>query len=249
MSVLQHFKGYEALLSRLQDAIVLMEKRNNVIITPFFSPDQLMIAKSYLGKQYQYEIFGGYEGCERAKIAILPFPQDIEFKITILYAKLSSRYSKIAHPDVLGAFMNLGLEREKCGDIILDDDYIYLIVDSDIASYVMNFLTKIRHTSISFQIYDGELKHQLNLVEKTYIVSSLRLDVLVSAFSHLSRAKAQQLIKSGLVKVNHLVLEDCSYLCYNNSVISIRGHGRFLFQDVTKKTKKDNFVITAAKYE
>jgi RNA-binding protein YlmH len=91
LSVLQHFKGYEALLSRLQDAIVLMEKRNNVIITPFFSPDQLMIAKSYLGKQYQYEIFGGYEGCERAKIAILPFPQDIAFKITILYAKLSSR--------------------------------------------------------------------------------------------------------------------------------------------------------------
>ena len=80
-------------------------------------------------------------------------------------------------------------------------------------------------------------------------MSSLRLDVLVSAFSHLSRAKAQQLIKNGLVKVNHLVLEDCSYLCYNNSVISIRGHGRFLFQDVTKKTKKDNFVITAAKYE
>ena len=249
MSITQHFRGYEALLSRLQDAIVLMEKRDNVIVTPFFSPDQLMIAQSFLGKQYLYEINGGYEGCERARLAIMPYSQEVDFGITILYAKMPAKYGKLTHPDVLGAYMSLGLEREKCGDILVDDRYIYLIVDTDIASYVINFLTKIRHTSVSFQVYDGTLEHQQNLVEHTYIVSSLRLDVLVSAFSHLSRAKAQQLIKNGLVKVNHLVLEDCAHLCYNNSVISIRGHGRFLFQDVTKKTKKDNFVITASKYE
>lgn len=249
MSILQHYKGYESFLSRLQDAILLMEKRDRVILTPFFSPDQMMIAKSYLGKQYLYEINGGYEGCERARLAFVPYPQEIDFEITILYAKMPAKYGKFSHPDVLGAYMNLGLEREKCGDIIVNEDFVYIIVASDIASYVIQFLTKIRHTSIQFQIYDGILKHQQNLIEKTYIVSSLRLDVLVSAFAHLSRGKAQQLIKNGLVKVNHLILEDCSHLCYNNSVISIRGHGRFLFLDVTNKTKKDNFVITAAKYE
>lgn len=249
MSILQHYKGYESLLSRLQDMIALVEKRDSVVLTPFFSPDQIMIAQSYFGKQYQYEIFGGYENCERAKIALLPYSQDVDFAITILYAKVPTKYGRINHPDVLGAFMNLGLEREKCGDIIVDEDEIYLIVDTDISSYVMQFLTKIKRTSVRFLPYEGILEKQTKMIEKTYIVTSLRLDVLVSAFAHIARSKAQQLVKNGLVKVNHLVLEDCSHLCYNNSVISIRGHGRFLFQDVTKKTKKDYFVITVAKYE
>ena len=208
-----------------------------------------MIAQSYLGKKYLYQINGGYEGSERARLALLPYEMDVDFEITILRAKIPAKYAKLSHPDVLGAFMNVGIEREKCGDIIVEENYIYIIVASDIASYVTQCLTKIRHTSVQFQEYEGTLNYQQNLVERTCIVSSLRLDVLVSAFAHLSRGKAQQLIKNGLVKVNHLVLEDCSHLCYNNSVISIRGHGRFLFQDVTNKTKKDNFVITVAKYE
>ena len=41
--------------------------------------------------------------------------------------------------------------------------------------------------------------------------------------------KAQDFIRAGYVKVNHIVLDESSYLCNNNSVISIRGHGRFHF--------------------
>lgn len=249
MSYLQHYRGYEALISRLQDAVELMEKRGSVILTPFFSPDQIAVAKTFLGKQVHYEISGGYDGCERARMALIPYEEPIDFQITVLYAEYSPKFGSIAHPDVLGALMNLGLEREKCGDILVEENRIYLIVDSAIASYVMNFLNKIKRTSVRFQEYDGEIEKHEQLNYHTYIVSSLRLDVLVSAFAHIARGKAQQLIKNGLVKVNHIVLEDCAFLCYNNSVISIRGHGRFLFQDVTKKTKKDNFVITAGKYQ
>ena len=53
--------------------------------------------------------------------------------------------------------------------------------------------------------------------------------------------KAQDFIRAGYVKVNHIVLDESSYLCNNNSVISIRGHGRFHFKEVIKRTKKDHF--------
>lgn len=88
-------------------------------------------------------------------------------------------------------------------------------------------------------VYEGEVTYEPKIRYEHKIVSSLRLDVLVSSFANISRKKAQELIRAGLVKVNHVILEETSYLCNNNSAISIRGHGRFYFNEIVKTTKKD----------
>ena len=72
---------------------------------------------------------------------------------------------------------------------------------------------------------------------------------MVSTLGHMSRSKATDLIKAGLVKVNHTVNQQASTTVSAGSVISIRKAGRFKFLEVSNKTKKDHLVIEVAKYE
>ena len=225
------------------------ERKKRRILTPFFSPDQISICEQILGKQVYYKIDGGYDGAERCRIAILPYEEDADMKITCLKATYSSQFATLSHRDLLGALLNLGLERETLGDLLVKDNAIYIFGDSEIEHYIVCNLTKIKRCSVHFQPYYEKIEYTQNIIYKNLIVSSLRLDVLVSALVNVSRKKAQDFIRAGYVKVNHIVLDESSYLCNNNSVISIRGHGRFHFKEVIKRTKKDHLVIETGKYQ
>ena len=245
----EHYRGNEAFVKRIYDLIELVERRKRTIITPFFSPDQSALIERIIGKQLYYVKDGGYEGAERVRFAICPYEEDTNVNIIALKATYSSSFAKIEHRDVLGALLNLGLEREKFGDILVKEDEVIIFVDQDIENYIVCNLVKIKRASVHFKPYEGEVVYTPKIVYEHKIVSSLRLDVVVAALANLSRKNAQLYIKSGFVKVNHVVLEDCSSLCDNNYVISIRRHGRFHFLEVEKKTKKEHYVISVGKYE
>ena len=51
----------------------------------------------------------------RCRIAILPYEEDADMKITCLKATYSSQFATLSHRDLLGALLNLGLERETLG--------------------------------------------------------------------------------------------------------------------------------------
>ena len=57
-------------------------------------------------------------------------------------------------------------------------------------------------------------------------VSSMRLDAVASAGFSLGRAEAQELIRRGLVKLNHLIDERTDARVRAGDLISIRGYGR-----------------------
>ncbi|EEB36447.1 S4 domain protein [Anaerococcus hydrogenalis DSM 7454] len=77
----------------------------------------------------------------------------------------------------------------------------------------------------------------------------MRLDNLVSEFVNLSRSKAQTLIKRRLIKVNYQIIDNPSKIVEENSLISIRREGRFIFDKVIGKSKKDNYHIEYRKYK
>ena len=80
------------------------------------------------------------------------------------------------------------------------------------------------------------------------MVSSLRLDVLISAVYKLSRSEASKLFTTGKVFVNSKITENTSYQTKENDIISVRGFGRFVFIAQLRKTKKDRFVTEIKKY-
>ena len=133
--------------------------------------------------------------------------------------------------------------------MIVQKDEIIIFIDKEIENYIVCNLTKIKRSSVHFSPYEGEIVYTPKIQYQQKIVSSIRMDAIVAMLSNVSRQKAQNLIKAGFVKLNHVVLEESSKICNNNSVISIRGYGRFSFVEVVKKTKKDHYVVLIGKYQ
>lgn len=248
-NVVEHFRGNEAFVRRIYDLMDQVERRQRIIVTPFFTPLETQICEQLLPKTFPYVKDGGYDGAQRCRFALLPYPCDADTSIVALKATYHTQYAKIDHRDVLGAVMNLGIERETIGDIIVNDGYIYLYVDKELESFIVSMLTRIKRCHVQFSVCEEEISHCVEISTKQVIVASLRLDVVIASMIHVSRSKAQALIQSKLVKVQHVVLEDTSHLCNNNSVISIRGYGQFQFFEVLKMTKKNHFVILIGTYQ
>lgn len=243
---LVHFKGNETLALRFDDQIESHLKTNRTILTPFLDETQQEILKKVAGNRVQVTFFGGFENAEKKRACISDYESD--FEIVQLCAKLS-KYDKVSHSDCMGALYNCGCKIDHFGDIIVSEDCIRVFVCKSIADHVISSVTQIRRSKISFFEDDTVIEKNVNIEWFIKIVNSLRLDSLVGACSNLSRAKAQNIIRSKNVKVNHIYLEDCSFVCDNNSILSIRGHGRFVFDEIIKKTSKDRYVIRVGKYK
>lgn len=250
MNQLQHFRGNEEFVKRLYDQIDQMQRYRRICITPFFTPEEANIAQTICGKQISYQMDGGYEGAQRVRFAFLPYDDEAAVFPTIcLKATYSKTFATITHRDVLGAIMHCGIERDMIGDLIIEEDKIYIFCDEAVENYLSCNLTKIKRCSVHFQRTNDTIIYEQKLSYSTVIVSSLRLDVLVSSLAHVSRGKASEWIRSGGIKVNDTINQQPSTMLKDDTAISIRGKGRFRFQHVKNKTKKDHLVIEIAKYE
>lgn len=245
---LQHYRGYENLVKRTEDLIHQLRRGRNTS-SFFLTPDEQEIVESICGNQIEYRKDGGYPDAQSVRYEFIDNPYEVTELTQQLKASYDSRYGELSHRDVLGAIMNLGLRRDQFGDMLVDDKCIYIFTVPEIADYVIDELRKIGRYSLVFEYNDDEIKHTAKMSIETKIITNMRLDSIVASCANISRTKAQQLIKSGLVKVDYKVLEESSELCNNGNTISIRGHGRFLLMDTKSKTKKDRLVIEIAKYE
>ena len=54
--------------------------------------------------------------------------------------------------------MNLGVERYKLGDILIDGNQAYLICMADMADYICAELKKVRHTSVYCEVEERRLR-------------------------------------------------------------------------------------------
>ena len=153
--------------------------------------------------------------------------------------------SDISHPDVLGALLSLGIDRNQIGDISVLDDRVEFVIDKEIASFVEFNLTKIKNEKIRLnKKEDG----QISLIPLEYeyhkgFISSLRLDNLVAEFVSTSRGKAKELVAARMVKVDFQTIDDPSYKVNESSLISIRKNGRFIYDTISGLSKKGNYHI------
>ena len=109
------------------------------------------------------------------------------------------------------------------------------------ADFIINNLSMIKNAKVQFQkaTVDDLLTVEINnYFEDQIIVSSLRLDNIVSEVSNISRAKACEMINNQLVKVNGIIKTNPSGRIAYDDIISIRGIGRIIIKEELKKTKK-----------
>lgn len=237
--------------SSIKKAISILERsyyKNIEEYSFFLDPFEQEVIESIANKnKIDIKFVGGNDLAER-KIFIANFfyePIDESNYINVL----KFNHDGLSHPDVLGSLMSFNLERESIGDIVIDENACEFAILKDEANFVKYNLTKIKNQSINVEVKNNnELEIKLDdYINYNGFVSSLRLDNIISEFTNTSRSKAKDLIKAKLVKVNYEIIDDPSKLIKENSMISVRREGRFIFDEITGSSKKGNSHITYRK--
>lgn len=211
-----------------------------------------------------YLSFGGYESAERQMIAFIPdalylrygknilTPEEVGFPFQVLkILPLNRRYAEnLTHRDYLGALLNLGIDRCKTGDIVFSEDAAFVFVQNDIAAYIRDSLTRVRHTSVSVSsVPSQELNYSPEYEKIKGTVASVRLDSLLAVAFSSSRSRLSGLIEGGNVYVNGKLVTGNGYRPDEGDIISVRGMGKFRFGGAGEKTKKQRIGVTLYKYK
>ena len=204
--------------------------------------------------KYGYTLYGGFSEAER-KIAIFGnenefgYPPQPPVKI-LKVSPLSQKFADdLTHRDFLGSLMGLGIKRETLGDIIISDNCGYIFCLDNMAKFIIDNLISVRRTSIFCEECETLPENALpSPEEKLIIVSSLRLDALISAIYNISRSKSSALIEGEKVFINGRLVHSISKLVDVNETISVRGYGRFKIIEILGSTKKDRLRIKCNVY-
>ncbi|WP_459499781.1 YlmH family RNA-binding protein [Bacillus sp. C1] len=251
MSIYEHFRPEEAVfVDKALEWKQVAEEYHQVKLTDFLDPRQQQIVAMIVGNQGDATLwfYGAAPKAERKRALIYPSYLNVneeEFQVEVLEIDYPSKFYVLEHRQILGAFMSLGLTREKCGDILLQENRAQIIVAKEIVSYIEMNLQSIGKMKVSLSSVQANkvLRLQEEWREQSGTVSSLRLDVLLAEMLHISRQKVQPLIKNGLVKVNWKTVEQIAYECFPGDVFSVRGYGRSKLFSVEGKTKRDKWRV------
>ena len=202
----------------------------------------------------KYEAFGGTEGAERVMIRFgdadelgysLPYPISV-----IRIEPLSSKFAdRLTHRDFLGAILNLGIERDTLGDIVIIDNVGYVFALDSIAEYIASSISRIKRTDVSAKIVTELPDGRLYRTERRQVqASGERLDAIVAKVFSLSREDAQLLFKRGLVFADGRQIVSTSYVPKEKEKISVRGHGRFIYVGTQSLSRKGKLNIAVDLY-
>lgn len=193
-------------------------------------------------KNKNYNIYELYKDQEKVILYTKEEPKVSLFKII-------SRDS-LRHQDILGAILSLNISPSFLGDIIIDNDNYYFYVLSDLDEFLKQNLKMVGRKSVTLEKIDlGYLKNYKRKYEEyKIIVTSLRIDNVISKIIGLNRSKIIDKIKNKEVILNYEILTKSSYNLRENDVFSIRRVGKYKFIKIDNITKKNNLVIKYLKY-
>ena len=196
--------------------------------------------------------YGGYEDAERCVLVLLPDYSDFsEQPIALLKVRTKGGMSrKLSHRDYLGSLLGLGIKREKVGDIIVLDEGADIIILKELSEYLAVNYEKAGRANLNVEIADiSELDTgKINIEEKRDTVASLRLDSIKSSAFGISRGKAQEAIKAGLVFVNSGAALKPDMQIDEGDKLVLRGRGKAVLREITGKSRKDRICVVFDKY-
>jgi len=243
------------LRKRLIELSNLAYNRDIVVFSDFLNLNELNILHTTPKDMFpaSYETYGGYDSSERQMVAFLPDALYYEYtypfqivEITPLNLKFSE---ELSHRDYLGALMNLGIERSKMGDIILQENRALLFVREEISSYIAENLTRIRHTTVKTSVLDNAaINYEPQFQEIKGNVASIRLDSVLSVAFPISRSKMSLYIEAGKVFVNGKLITSNGYQLKEKDIISVRGLGRIQYICTLGETRKGRYMISVNKF-
>lgn len=200
-----------------------------------------------------YTFYGGYEGAERriacfGSLELCGYEYLPPITCVCIRPAMQKFAEKLTHRDILGALMSLGIERKATGDILIEENVGYVFCLEEIAEYILRNLSSVRHTSVKCSIGSPpeSLSQPPESVSRT--VSSDRLDALIAEVYQLGRSAAKELVLSERVYLNGRLTTNAGISVPEDSIVSVRGHGRFRYEGMLRTTKKGRLSVRVKIY-
>lgn len=218
-----------------------IEKLKRGKFTNFLTPN---IYKEIIKKlpKNSYHIYLPYKDSDKLILYTKEIPSIKLYKITSYYS--------LTHQSILGSLFSLNITPETFGDIVLYNDTFYLYLTESISHLIETELTQIGNNPIKLVNVDINL---LKNYERSYqdielIVSSLRIDNVLSKLLETNRTKTKDIINNKLVTLNYELLTKSDYILKENDIFSIKKYGKYKYTGIIKTTKKNNYIILIKKY-
>ena len=100
-------------------------------------------------------------------------------------------------------------------------DTVIFFVGASIADFIINNFFKVANSSVTPEVFEGEICFERAYEELTCGVTSMRLDCITAAVASRSRSAAENMVLSGTVTVNGTELRK------KRRYVEMRGHFNF----------------------
>lgn len=214
---------------------------NNIGYTYFLNPSELNMLKSRL-KKNDFKIYYPYKDSEKNIVYKGNVPD------VILYEIKSKQV--LRHQDILGSMYSLNISPDLFGDILIINNKYYIYILPILRNYFESNFICIKNSKIKLQEIDINLliNYERKYEKIELIVSSTRIDTIISSIIHTSRREISNLISKRAIMLNYDYLSSTDYKLKENDVFSVKKYGKFKFNNIIKKTKKDNLIVELLQY-
>ena len=254
--IIRYYKGTEGEKTavKLVDFATQAAKNRKYKLSGFLSPFEQEMAGTIANSlgDLKVDFDGGFVGAERQKAAFCheDFQGTPAFEIAVIKAEWNGEFARLGHRDVLGAILNLGVDREVVGDIIATKDFARIVVDKKMADYFSANLTQIGNVTVKTVI--DELENIAPKEERTKeikaTVASLRADSIAAVGFGMSRSKAATDISAEKVQLNWQTVKNASQTIKQGDILSMRGRGRLEVAEITGQTKKGRIGVLLKRF-
>lgn len=254
-------KNDKILLAQIIDKAEMAEKKNKIEYTDFLDLAQIELVQKFINREKieNFKCYGGFEQAERKIFVFYPekfnsivVEKNLANIVQIIRIELPDDLKgKYTHRDYLGAVIKLGIERKKVGDIIVDNNGADIIVDKCISKFLLenlSSLTRFSKCEITVENIENLRTVEIKKEERDIIVSSLRLDNVISELAKCSRNKALEIINTERVFINFQSETKKTKQIKTGDIITIRGKGRFYIKELLGQTKSGRTIIKIEKF-
>lgn len=209
--------------------------------TFFLNKKDVMALKGKLQKD-EYKIYSPYEDSDKVIFYNKNIPDVLLYEIKCP--------SIIRHQDVLGTMFSLQISDEMFGDIIIDNGRYFIYILSLFQNYFESNFTNIKNTPIKLVLLDTDYlsQYKRKYEELELIVSSERIDTIISRIINTSRSNIEEKLKNKEILYNEDYLKKLDQKLKVNDTFSIRRIGKFKYKGILRNTKSNHFVVSVYKY-
>lgn len=248
----------ELITARIEDKIAQCRDGWYVTNTGLLDTHEqaLAIAASKHAAGVRTLMYGGYADAERRMMVCIPrdLPMSDEEAadglLCVLRVTLPAISRELTHRDYLGSMMALGIDRSLTGDILVRPDGADIFIEPGIADYLLKEFIRAGNVVVKTEIVtaDEAIMPEERVEYIRDSVSSLRLDSIVSSAFRLSRGKAAEAVKRGIVSVDHAECVKPDASVQEGSSIVLKGKGKAVLEETGGESKKGRIRIVIKKY-